>query len=253
MLLYQDYLEKIAMSFQEKLLEGKYNYYQKDLLYCEEFFKVLREDKSQGNFTFSSEILSRVETGEFLKIFVDYELSPNFDPLDVRVKRSLGAKKSTERFTCDQKNKMVYYSFEGPNGTEEYEKSINTRYQVMTPAFVASALSTEMKKIDPVQRTAYTILTSPNIWEYEEPFRETLIHIENMKLEPVSIKINKRELQATWVNFYMNDKIEDANEKGSEFYLSKHFSIPYMAIHPGDIKIEIQKLKNFESNYSKMF
>ncbi|MEX0798870.1 MAG: hypothetical protein WEB87_05610 [Bacteriovoracaceae bacterium] len=241
------------MSFQEKIIEGKYNYFQKNQIYCEEHFKVFKEEKRHGNFTFNAELLSRVDTGEFLKIYVDYELTNNFEPLNLRVKRSLGGSKSSERFSVDLKDKKISYAFNGKNGFHENEKVVTGKFHIASPAFCSSMLMTQARKIDPVHRTAYDIVSSSNIWTYEEPFHESMLHVELMKLEPVTIELQGNEVQASHCNIYEEDKLKNPNAAGYPLYVSKHYQIPYMAQFQGGIRVEVESLKNYESEYSKMF
>ena len=241
------------MSFQEKIIEGKYNYFHKNQVYCEEFFKVFRQEKSYGNFTFNAELMSRVETGEFLKVFVDYELNHHFEPLNVRIKRSLGASKSSERFVVDLQNKQVHYVFKGKNGIEEFEKAFSGKFHIATPAFSTSMLMTQARKIDPVHRTSYDVISSNNVWEYEEPLVETNVYVELMSLEPVSINLQGNELQASYCKIFEEDKTSNPNSSGHPVYLSKHYQIPYQAEFPNDMKIEVEKLRNFQSEYGKLF
>lgn len=242
------------MAFSEKIFEGKYLYYKDGNQYSEELFSLEREDKTNGNYTFTSEILSRVTTGEFLKVYTDYELTSRMEPLNVRVKRSLGKNKSTERYFIDQKDKVVSYTFDGRNGYHDFEKIVNGKFHIATPSFCTSALMTQMRKLDPVQRTPYNVITSQNIWEYNEPFKENIIFIELMSLEPVHFKINDNELSATFVNFYEDDRDEKEPSPGTAFYLSKHFNIPYKAEFPGGIEVVVDKLKILEAKeYKNMF
>lgn len=241
------------MGFQEKLLEGKYNYYQNGHIYCEEHFKVFREESKHGNYSFQAELMSRVDTGEFLKIYVDYELNHHFEPLNVKVKRSLGGSKSTEKFSISAKDKNLRYTFQGVDGSHEQEKIVTGKHHIATPAFSTSMLMTQHRKIDPVHRTAYDVLTSNNIWSYESPYHESTVHIELMKLEPVNIRIQGHELQATHCNIYETDKFQNPGASGYPVYVSKYYQIPYLAEFPNGIRIEIERLKNFESGYSNVF
>lgn len=242
------------MAFSEKILEGKFLYFKNGNQYSEEFFSVEREDKANGNYTFSSEILSRVTTGEFLKIYTDYELTFNMDPLNVRVKRSLGKSKSTERYFIDQKDKNVTYTFDGRNGYHDYEKIVNGKFHIATPSFCTSALMTLMRKIDPVQPTPYTILTSQNFWEYHAPFQENIIFIELKSHEPEIITINNNELSATLCHFYKDDRDSKTPATPTAFYISKHFSIPYKAVFADGIEVRVDTLKILEAReYKNMF
>lgn len=240
------------MAFSEQILEGKFLYYKGKNQYSEELFKLEKEDKTNGNYTFSSEILSRVATGEFLKVQVEYELTNQLDPLNVRIKRFLGENSSTERYYVDQNSKTVSYSFDGRDGHNDFEKIVSGKFTIGTPAFCTSAIMTLMKKIDSVQKTQYLIVSSNNIWEYTAPFSENSLHVELKSNEPVQIEINGNELSATLCHFI--EDIDTEQKPYGEFYLSKHFNIPYKAIFPGDIKVIIDRLKITErANYKKFF
>ncbi len=241
------------MGFQEKLIEGKYNYYQNGQDYCEEHFKLFREEKKQGNYTFQVELLSRVETGEFLKVYVDYELNHAFEPVNLRVKRSLGGIKSSERFQVDLKNKNIRYTFSSNEETKEYEKIATGRFHISAPAFCTSMLMTQAHKIDPVHRTSYDMISSTNLWTYEGPFEENTIYVELMSLDPKTITIHDKELQASLCHIFAHDKSSQDAGPGYPVYLSKHYQIPYMAEFPDGIRVEIESLKNYESNLVQMF
>lgn len=241
------------MGFEEKLLEGKYNYFQNGTHYCEEHFKVFREERKRGAFHFQAELLSRVHTGEFLKVYVDYQLAHNFEPMNVKIRRSLGGMKSLERYNVDLKDKKLRYSFSGPKGSKELEDSIGGRAHIVTPAFCSSMLMTEAHKIDPVHRTAYEVLGSANVWEYEGPYQESTLHIELVSLEPVTIEIHGKELQASHCSIHETDKFQNPGSKGYPVYLSKHYQIPYLAELPDGIRIEIEKLKSFQTGHGNLF
>ena len=240
------------MSLEEKLLEGKYIYKKDNVQYSEEIFKVSKEDKFQGNFIFSAETLSRVSTGEFLKIYTDYELSHQFEPLNVRVKRSLGNKKSTERFVVNQKDKNLRYTFESDSESEQCEKIINGKFHVATPAFLTSASMTQIKKMDSVQKTPYNIISTNNVWNYNGPFFEAEILIDLKSLDQVHLVINDNKLSATHCGMSELETKDNPHPESSEFYLSRYFNIPYKAEMPGNIVIEVEQLKTFEVDYKTM-
>tara|TARA_B100001971_G_scaffold215182_1_gene259151 strand:+ start:98264 stop:98995 length:732 start_codon:yes stop_codon:yes gene_type:complete len=242
------------MGFQEKILEGKFNFIKDKNTYCEEFFKLFQDSSPQGNYTFNSEILSRVETGEFLKIYVDYELSYQFEPISVRIKRSLGAKKSTERYVINQKDKTVHYSLNSKLGSGEFEKVINNKFHISTPSFASNLAMTQHRKPDPVHRTPYAVITSPNIWKYEAPFIEGMVHVELVNSEPRAIKMRTgHEVQAIHFKLFDEDRLSNPHGQGHDFYLSKYFQIPYKADLLGGISVEIEMLKNFQVDHSYLF
>lgn len=242
------------MEFQDKIIEGKYNFFKDNQKYCEEFFKLFKEPSAQGNYLFNSEILSRVETGEFLKIYVDYELTYQFEPISLRIKRSLGAKKSTEKFHVNNKDKTVQYQFSSKLGSGDMEKPINGKFHLSSPSFTTSFSMTHHKKPDPVHRTPYITLSSPNIWQYNGPFTENTLHVELVNSEPKNIKLSDaREVQAVHYKIFEEDRLSNPHGQGQDYYISKYFQIPYRADFNNNIYIEIENLKSFQVDHSYIF
>ncbi len=81
----------------EILLEGSYLYFNKDHNYSQENFKFVQFPESQM-FHIYSEILSRIETGEFLKMMIRFEMNYHYQPLFVRIEKSLGNRYCQEVF-----------------------------------------------------------------------------------------------------------------------------------------------------------
>jgi hypothetical protein len=243
------------MGYQEKIIEGKFNFYNENQRYCEEFFSLYQDASSpQGSFTFNSEILSRVETGEFLKIYVDYELSYQFEPINLRIKRSLGAKKSTERYAINQKDKTIQYQFSSKFGSGDHERAINGKFHLASPSFASSFAMTQHKKPDPVHRTPYVSITSPNIWKYEGPFVEGMVHVELVNSEPKTIKLRDgREVQAVHFKIFDEDRLSNPHGEGHDFFISKYYQIPYKAEFKNGLNVEIEVLKNYKVDHSNLF
>jgi hypothetical protein len=242
------------MGYQEKIIEGKYNFFNNNQKYCEEFFKLYQDSGTQANYTFNSEILSRVETGEFLKIYVDYELSYQFEPINLRIKRSLGAKKSTERYAINAKDKTVQYQFSSKFGSGDDERPVNGKFHLANPSFASSFAMTHHKKPDPVHRTPYLTLSSPNIWKYESSFRESMMHVEVVNSEPKTIKLRDgREVQAVHFKVFDEDKLSNPHGNGQDFFISKHFQIPYKAEFNNGLQVEIETMKNLKVDHSSLF
>ncbi len=240
------------MSYAEKLLEGKYNYLKDGAVYSEEEFHVEKEDKSQGNYTFHSEILSRLRTGEFLKIYVDYELTHQFIPLRVCIKRRLGDKSSTETYTWDIKSKNLSYEFEDTNGKRHFhEQVINSKTAISTPAFLTSMIMVNHRKMDPVHKTPYQVISSSNLWDYEGPFYENEMFLELQSLDQVEIELAGNKLNATHCKMFHVASKDTNLVQGDDIYLSKHFYIPYKANFQNNVSIEIESLKTFEDQFSK--
>lgn len=241
------------MQFDKKLYEGQYYYFNKGRRYSEETFNVKQQDKAQGAIEVNSEIVSRVKTGEFLKINMNFQLSFEFDPLYLKIVRTLGSKKSIEEYSVDQKSGAVSYRMIGSKGTQKYERTVGGRFMILTPAFCTSVFMANTRKIDPVHRTPYNVIGTNNIWEYEEPFSQSRVFIEQISKEPVDISINRVELKASHVNLFDEQHSTSASDEGVPFYLSKHINLPYLAKFNKDMKVEIQFLKTFENMYKDMF
>jgi hypothetical protein len=236
------------MAFKEKLFEGKYTYYLGGKEYSQEDFEVLQEDKLQGNWFYNAEVLSRMKTGEFLRIHVQAEFTHGFDPLEYNVRRTLGDKESTETFSIDQRDKRVFYEFEGIDGVQRFDKIVNGKPHFATPCFSMSTVMINSKKLDPVHRTPYSIITSDNVWEYSGPFVEREIYMELQDLEQIPLMIGERELKATHCKMLQVDAKGSVMPESQDIFLSKYNFLPYKAIFTNEVEIVVDYLKNHESN-----
>ena len=237
----------------ENVIEGRYIFLKNGFLYSEEVFLITREDIVNGGYLFKSELLSRVPSGEFLKIDVNYKTNSSFDPLEVTVVRSLGEKFSTEQYKVDQKSKQVYYTFDGMDGTHEFERNVSGKFHISTPAFVTAALMTLMKKMDASQTTTYRVLSTTNIWTYDTHFIENDVNLILKSLNSVELKINGSAVMATHCQLFDSTEGESYNNQNSDFYLSKHLNIPYKAVLSEELEVRVDKLKVFENTYKTMF
>ena len=236
------------MSDDIKILQGKYNYLNQNKIYSEENFWIYEEDGLRNSYLFKSEVLSRVKTGEFLKVYVTYRVSRHFDPIEVSIERLMGDKESLETITIDQKTKNYAYTFKDTTGkTHRYDKVISSRPHIGTPAFLTSMLMTNQKRMDPVQRTSYNIISSPNVWQYQGPFQENTLYAELQALEPKEITINKKELKATHCKL-LKSNIGISSDQGEDLYLSKYFNVPYLGVFKNNLKISIDNLRSFQAN-----
>lgn len=235
------------------VLEGKYNYYRDKDLYSEEIFTVKQQEKSSGNIKMESETSTRTKTGEFLKIQVKYLMSSSFKPINVEVKRFMGDRESTELFTIDKKTKAVNYLFSNNDESHQYTKIIPHVTHIATPCFATFMNMSLSKKIDPVHRTDYTLITSSNIWNYNGPFIEKPVYLELQELEHIPIKIGDNELKASHCKILQVDENGTISNNGYDIYLSKYLAIPYRAIFDDGMVVEIETLKNYESRYNKWF
>jgi hypothetical protein len=225
----------------EILLEGSYLYYQDEINYSQENFKLV-EHPDQQQFHVYSEILSRIETGEFLKILVRYEMNHHFTPIMARIERSIGNKYSQELFKFDLPTNELQYTFQNSQGSQEYKKNINNKHYITTPAFVTSTLFTLSKKFDATGRTPVVLVSTPNDWTYKGPPEEKIIYADYNSRETVDFQVNNNLMSGTLLRLFENDGTHGSTESPVEFYLSKHFNLPYQMVS-GNQKIVIKNLK----------
>lgn len=234
------------MSNRDKVIEGKFNYFLDGSQYTQEEFRVFKDANAKANLNFEAEVTSRVKTGEFLKVACQYRFTSKFVPIKCSITRSMGENTSEEIFLFDDKTKNVSYEFNANGKTKRHEKVITSKPHVAAPCFSLSMLMVNAKKIDPVQRTPYTLLSTQNIWDYHGPFVEQEIYLELQELEPIKINIDGKQLKAT------HCKILQVNDKGTiidggdDVYLSKHYYIPYYGKFKNDLTIKIETLKHYE-------
>lgn len=225
----------------ELLLEGSYLYFDNETNYAQENFKLIQvPDLAQ--FHMHAEILSRIETGEFLKIIVRYEMTNHFIPFLMHIEKSIGNKFVQESFRCDLHSQELYYTFQSASVKQELKKQHSSKHYLTSPAFSTSALWSLSKKMDPTGRTAITLVNSPNEWSYVGPPQDQIIYAEFITREMDDYKLNNTPLQAAHLCLYEHDSSATTGELPVNIYLSKHFSIPYQLVQ-GTSRIDIKSLK----------
>lgn len=225
----------------EIVLEGEYNYVEKERNYCTETFKLILSHET-GHYTMLSEVFSRMETGELLKVNIRYEMNQYFFPIQVKIYRSLGKKFAQETFFLDTVAQSLNYSFQNDTQTQNFTMPVSSKHYLTSPSFATSTLFTLSKKFDATGRTAITFISSRNIWNYEAPPEDHILYADFKTRELTDYKINKTELSAMLLHLYQNDTNSIHSEGPVEMYLSKHFNIPYQMIH-GDQQIIVKSLK----------
>ncbi len=225
----------------EILLEGTYVYLDKDVSYAQENFKLVKFPDDQ-TFHIYSEILSRVENGEFLKIMVRWEMNSHYLPHVVQIEKSIGNKYVLETFAIEHQAQKLTYVFQTPQGQQEFSRPYNAKHHLTSPAFATSTLFTLSKKFDPAGRTAVLLVTSNNEWTYDLPPQEKVLFGEFQNREMLDFKLNGTKLAASHLLMHEHDSNEYSNDPPVEFFISKHYGIPYQMIH-GDKKIAIKNLK----------
>lgn len=225
----------------EILIEGSYLYFQNDVNYSQENFKVVHMEDSQ-NLHIYAEILSRIETGEFLKILVRYEMNQHYVPTFVRTEKSIGNRYAQEVMKFDLQNQTLHYTFQNSQGSQEFTKSVNAKHYLTSPAFCTSAIFTLSKKFDTTGRTPIVLVGSSNDWTYESPPDEKIIYAEYKSREMTDFQINNNTLAASHLCLYEHDTSFTGGEAPVDVYISKHYAIPYQLISGGQ-KIVIKNLK----------
>lgn len=223
------------------LLEGSYFYFEKGVNYSQENFKLIQQSDKQ-NYQVLSEVLSRIETGEFLKINVLYELNAQFLPLHVRVEKSIGNNYVLETFKVDHYAGQLHYTFQNATTQQEFQRPMSTRHYLSAPSFASSAIFTLSRKFDATGRTPVTFISSPNDWSYQSPPNEKMVYAEWKIKDMDDYKIGESGLTASHLLVYQNDSTNADIEQPVSIYVSKHFGIPYQMTH-GDREIRVQNLK----------
>lgn len=225
----------------EILLEGSYQYFQKDVNYSQENFKLVHLAESQSYHVYA-EILARIETGEFLKILVRYEMNQHFVPNLVRIEKSIGNKYAQEIFRLDTSTQELHYTFQNSQMTQEFKKIVNSKHYLTSPAVSTSAMFSLSKKFDATGRTPVVLISSENDWTYTAPPTEKVIYAEFKTREMQDYKLNNSALSASHLCLYEGDGAHGENDEVVNLYLSKHFAVPYQLVS-GDQKINIKNLK----------
>ncbi len=229
------------MSIPEILFDGSYLYFDKEINYSQENFKFVHIPDVQ-NYHVYSEILSRTETGEFLKILVRYEMNSHFIPYLVRIEKSMGKLYAEEVFKIDPNEHELHYTFKNSHSSQEFKRPHNAKHYLTTPSFATTALFTLSKKFDPTGRTPVVFVASQNEWEYLGPPTEKIVYVDLLARELTDFKLNNKELSASHFGLFENDANQHSNEEPVNLYVSKHYAIPYQLLN-GEQKIMIKTLK----------
>lgn len=225
----------------ETLLEGSYSYISGTDQYCQENFKFIQNLETQA-YQVQAEILSRIESGEFLKILVTMDLNQTMLPIQSKTERFLGKHYTQEIFRLDTSAHELHYSFQTAEGIEEHSSPFNLKHFLTSPAFSTSCFFLLNKKLDATGRTPVTLVSTENAWSYQGPPQEKIVFAEYKSHEAGPVTIHGNELVATQVSFYEQDASGPDTDLPANFTISKYFSIPYQMVQ-GKEKIVIDQLK----------
>jgi hypothetical protein len=225
----------------EILLQGTYLYYEKDVNYSQEEFRFMRMPDAQS-YQFNAEILSRVESGEFLKIKVRYEMNNFFTPQSVQIEKSLGTKYAKETFRIEPLTLEMLYTFEGSQSSHDFKRTVSTKHYLTSPAFCTTAAFTLTNKFNSQERTPITLISSVNEWNFETNPIDKVIFAEFKSRDVQDFKVLGKSLSASHLCLFENDSSYPNAEDPVELFLSKHYSVPYQ-MNYGDLKIVVKNLK----------
>jgi hypothetical protein len=223
------------------IIEGSYNYFQKGHNFSQENFKLYHLPDAQMYYI-SAEIFSRMESGEFLKIIVRYEMNNHFLPVCVRIEKSIGSKFAQELFVLNTQNNELSYNFQSAQQSHEFKKTVSPKHYLTSPAVSTSAFFTMTRKFDATGRTPVILISSENEWNYSAAPLEKMIYAEFKTRELSDFKLNGTNLAASLLCLYEHDSMNATSERPVELYLSKHYNIPYQLSHE-EQKMVINRLK----------
>ncbi len=226
-----------------KLFEGSYSYKNAGENYASEFFSVTF-DQAVSEFRFQAEVLSRLKTGDHLKIICEFILDGLYNPMLMHVRRSIGPLRSEEVFTQQPASSSFTYKLIDQNqNLHEESIAINGKNFWRPPCACASYLFVQQRQIDFLGRRGYSIFCSPNEWDFSGLPSEQTVYAEFETPQDKPFMIKDKPLDALFCGLYDSDINQVSKEDSRPIiaYLSKYMSIPYN-IQDGDTVIEIDKL-----------
>lgn len=250
-------MEKVEKT--QKMFEGSYEYLNKNVTYSQEDFVVFRSEDGKS-VIYRSEQLTRVGTGEFLKINTDYVVNGKYNPTKVTVVKSLGMDIATERYIINYEKNLMNYLFVSENSADEdaysekeIEVNLPNKFHLVTPSFTSSMVFTHANKFSTIGRNPFIMVRTHSDWEFSEETTNTPIYLELLTHEKTELKINDQDLSCTKVHVYQHDSSAGIPEKPSLFYISRHVGIPYKLETHDELVIQIKNLKKHENFYSNMY
>ncbi|MCF8059535.1 MAG: hypothetical protein K9K67_09580 [Bacteriovoracaceae bacterium] len=235
----------------DKIYRGAYNYYKGENLYAEEEFEVYKDRKELG-MSFFAEIHSRVATGELLVIYVDFTLTKDYIPQKLMVERTLGELIVKELYDFNPRTNIIDYIFMSKKGQEHKQIQVPPKFSITTPSACTSMLFLKTKKEDPTSKNFFPILSSTNLWSFENiPFQQT-VAVERTALASENINIDGHSVSATPYRVFDVidlDKTEDQDKVPfATTHISKHSTIPYVIRSQDGLRIQIKYLNDLDKD-----
>lgn len=229
------------------LLKGEYEYFSQKKVYSQENFLVYKNTKD-SSIIFDSELLTRLDSGEFLKIQLTYHVNKNWIPLEVLTVKQVGKKISHEVFKMDLKKNILTYQFIANNEIKECPIQVPPKFQIATFNTLTSFLFISSKKYDSTGKNYYNIYVTNNILEFVAPPQINYIVLERQSTTPQNIKVNDKQVKAIIYKVFSQYGHEKKTEDPVIVAISRHFSIPYYVESDKNIRIQIKYLSESDSS-----
>lgn len=235
----------------EKLYEGTYLYYRDGQNYSQENFTVESLTEPLG-YLYHSEILSRVDTGEFFKMLVSYEVNKFYVPQSVVMEKSLGEKYAKESYSFDVNNQILRYTFKTENTENTVERPFGAKHYIAAPSFLTSCLFTLTRKIDTTTRTPVVFITAANSWDFIGMPEDKVLYTELKTHDADDISIGGAPLTASKFAMFDQNSQTGVNTPIAHFWVSKHLGIPYQMEDVNGIRITVKRLKRLQNEIEKI-
>ncbi len=229
----------------EMVIKGAYEYTYKEQIYCEENFHFYKNVK-ESTFTYQSESLSRLESGEFFKVECVYVLNKDYYPIRTIINKYVGSSHILESYIPDQTKTNITYKYSLNKKVEKSVIQVPPKYNIATSHTCNSFVFLMQKKYDPTGRNFHNVLVSENLWEFIETPKMSYVIIIRQGNGTSDYSIKGKKLKSTVYEIYSSEDYEKLGEKPMMVYISKHYTIPYAIIIDEDTKIEIKYLNELD-------
>lgn len=229
----------------EKLFEGTYQYFQHKQNFGQEVFRVDRDEESD-NYVYQSEILSRVETGEFFKLQVHYTLNPFNVVQKVFVERSLGIRWAKEEYLIDSTTQMLHYTFSTKESSHSVERHFNPKHFIVVPTFLTAGIFSLTKKIDLTARSPVTFLTTPNEWEFVSGPQDRILWFELKASNSEELSVGGEPMMCSKYMIFEEDSMSATSKNSATLWISKNYGIPVQLEENQGVSITATKFKKLK-------
>lgn len=229
-----------------KIYRGAYKYLRNANIYCEETFEVFKE-KNDSGMLFSSQLISRVSTGELLNITVDYKVNKDYIPTLVVINKILGNENVVETFSFNHKKNKITYTFEASDESKVVELNTTPKFFISTPSVCTSMLYLRSKKFDPTSKNLYNVLSSSNQWTYESDPSFNAISVQKISLTTESRSLEGATIQGVEykvTQHYDSQEEAEQDDQVLKCFISQHVTIPYFLEDGTGTKIEVKYLND---------